>query len=538
MTVPTAIAVRCGVSAGMSRALCNGLLCRGKARLGPGERQAAPCSDSRAMLRHRNVADWGNVDHRSGSFQPWHCRRIPTTNAARYGSALWRRGQSVESPAAGSAPARADKGANITTAAPPRHSHPVPPIIWRNITLFALCQTFTGAGMQFAYGLGPLMVVQLTGSSALAGMCIALIGFSRFLVAYPVGKIADTWGRKPGIMLGLVLSMIGAVITGLSMPLGHAWVLIGGMLLFAMGMNAAQQLRVAATDMFLPERRGEALGYVAMGSLVGLVLSPLIVGFSEQIARDTGQDPLGLPWLMVPGLIIPGMVMVLFVRPDPKEIGMSLQRYYPGYVAPPRKASAKVDFDWRDMLRHPRIRLAIVANGAGQANMTIVMTLTSLVLHHHGHSLTEIAASHMFHTIGMFAFTMPLGRLADRIGYEKVMFPGVAVSLVGAALVAFASGYGLVTLGTFLVGLGWAGGNVAATALIADHYESDQRGRAIGVNESIAGGINMATALVTGPIMVFGGLPATGLAAVLVALPPFLMLIPGLLHRGQRPGVR
>ena len=136
----------------------------------------------------------------------------------------------------------------------------------------------------------------------------------------------------------------------------------------------------------------------------------------------------------------------------------------------------------------------------------------------------------MFHTIGMFAFTIPLGRLADRMGNNWVMIPGVIVALIGAALVAFTSGYWLVTAGTFLVGLGWAGGNVGATAEIADAFETHERGRAIGVNETIAGAVNMLAAVVTGPVMVMGGLPATGLAAVAFTLPPLLMLVPRLLR--------
>src|SRR5262245_51575577 len=64
-------------------------------------------------------------------------------------------------------PMRSARGGIINTNAQPSRSLPIPPLIWRNITLFALCQTFTGAGMQFAYGFGPLMIVQLTGSPAL-----------------------------------------------------------------------------------------------------------------------------------------------------------------------------------------------------------------------------------------------------------------------------------------------------------------------------------------------------------------------------------
>jgi MFS family permease len=177
------------------------------------------------------------------------------------------------------------------------------------------------------------------------------------------------------------------------------------------------------------------------------------------------------------------------------------------------------------LLRNPRIRLAIASNGAGQGNMSIVMVLTSLVLAHHGHSLGAIALSQMFHSLGMFAFTIPLGKLADRFGRERVMYPGVATALIGAVLVTFAPTFETITLGTFLVGLGWAAANVAATALIADHFETAERGRAIGVNDSFAGGVTIATALATGSLAQWGGLAAAGVAAVLIALVPLLIWV-------------
>ena len=35
----------------------------------------------------------------------------------------------------------------------------IPPLIKRNTLLFALSQSFIGAGTQLAYGIGPLMVI-------------------------------------------------------------------------------------------------------------------------------------------------------------------------------------------------------------------------------------------------------------------------------------------------------------------------------------------------------------------------------------------
>jgi MFS family permease len=407
-----------------------------------------------------------------------------------------------------------------------------PPLIKRNITLFALSQSFNGAGMQLAYGIGPLMVLALTSSAALAGLSVALIGFSRFLVAYPVGRIMDAYGRKPAILLGLTLGLFGSMILALAMEIGNLFLMAGGMLVFAMGMNASHQLRIAATDMFPPQRRGQALGYIALGSLAGLVFLPPIMHFSETYAPSFGLQPLGLPWLIIPLMILPGMVLIKLVHPDPKEIGMNLERYYPDYVPPPKAVDeVPIPYSWRRAIRPLPIRLAIACNCGAQGNMAVIMVLTSLVLHQHGHSLGAIAVSHMFHSAGMFAFTIPLGWLSDRFGRTRVMYPGVAITMVGAALVTFPEAYWSVTLGTFLVGFGWAAANVATTAYIADHSETAERGRTIGVNDTCAGGIAVTMAVLTGPLIAWFGLPAAGIMAITVTLLPIVLLPAALAER-------
>ena len=108
------------------------------------------------------------------------------------------------------------------------------------------------------------------------------------------------------------------------------------MLVFGMGFNAAQQMRVAAADMVPPRLRAQALGVVALGSLVGIAISPLLMALPEGIAGRTGHEAIALPWLMLPLLLLLGMVLVTFVRPDPKEIGINIERYFPDYTPPPK----------------------------------------------------------------------------------------------------------------------------------------------------------------------------------------------------------
>ena len=411
----------------------------------------------------------------------------------------------------------------------------VPPLIRKNTALIALSQSFTGAGMQLAYGLGPLMVYQLTGSAGLSGLSVALIGLSRFAVSYPIGRITDAYGRLPGIFFGLALALAGALTVGASLIAGSIAIFVAGMLIFGMGMNASQQMRVAATDMYPPQMRARALGYVATGSLVGLCLMPLMMTLSDHHAASLGMDPLAMPWFMVPVLIIGGMGIVSTIKPDPKHIGMNLTHYYPGYEAPSRKGGGPDGaFSAWALLRKPRTLLAIVCNCAGQGNMSIVMVLTSLVLSHHGYTLSEISYSHAFHSAGMFAFTIPLGKMADRFGRASIMYPGVGISVIGAGLVAFTPTYAMVTLGTFLVGLGWAGANVASTALLADETSTAERGRAIGLNDSFGGSMTVITAVITGPLIEYFGLPSAGLTAIVLACIPFFLLAAVMLRNGGR----
>jgi MFS family permease len=104
------------------------------------------------------------------------------------------------------------------------------------------------------------------------------------------------------------------------------------------------------------------------------------------------------------------------------------------------------------------------------------------------------------------------------------MYPGVATTLVGAIFVTFGAELWSVTLGTFLVGLGWSAANVASTAIIADLSETEHRGRAIGVSDGGAGVMTVLAAVVTGPLVECTSLPAAGAAAALVAVVPLLLL--------------
>src|SRR5262245_6139826 len=200
----------------------------------------------------------------------------------------------------------------------------------RNTLLLAASQAFVGVGNQMVPTLGAIIVARLLGSAHLAGMATSTLGASRFLVSYPIGRVADAYGRRIAVVFGLVLGLVGALGTGLSVISGSFTLFLASILVFGAGVSAGHQLRVAAADMYPPHRRAQGLGFVLTGSLLGALGAPVLITAAQTWSGPLGLDPLALTWILIPAVILPGIGLVLAIHPDPKEIAADLGRYHPG----------------------------------------------------------------------------------------------------------------------------------------------------------------------------------------------------------------
>jgi MFS family permease len=404
----------------------------------------------------------------------------------------------------------------------------VPALIRRNTLLLAATQAFIGTGTQLVPTLGGIMVERLLGSLALAGLGTSLGSVSRMLVAYPIGWVMDTYGRRVGLFVGLALSLIGAIAVGFAMLWASFLLFVVGMLIFGLGVGAGQQLRTAAADMYLPERRAEGLGYVLTGALVGAIGGPILIGAAQAGADPLHLDSTVLAWWLVPVVLIPSMLLVFLIKPDPKTIAANLARFYPGYHEPPALEQARVlasGVGVRAWLAHYPLRVGFVANFVAHGVMTMMMALTPLAMAHAGHMLTMISLAVGVHVVGMFGLSLPLGRLADRVGRRNVILLGLVILAFGALLVPLTPDFWVQMSGLLLVGVGWSCVNVAVTALIADTVPVAERGRAIGVVDSFAGLASIALPLAGGPLAEITGFMGLAVLSILMAIVPTVLAL-------------
>ncbi len=418
----------------------------------------------------------------------------------------------------------------------------VPPVVLRNTLLLGMAQALAGMGIQMVPTLSSLMVVRLLGSAGLAGLGVSILAAGRLMVAYPLGRVMDLYGRRVGLALGLAQGVGGAVLIALAMAWGSFPLFVLGMFLFGLGVGTTQQLRVAAADMYPPDRRAQGLGAVLTATTIGALGGPALVGLAEGLADRTAGDPLVIAWALVPVVVVPALLLVLWLRPDPRDIAADLGRYYPDL--PPLQREEEADGGGlADVLRSGECWTAFLCSAAAWGVMNMVMAMSPLVLEHHGHSLPAISVAVSLHAVGMFGLSLPLGRLADVLGRRPVLLAGMLMLLVGAVTVALTGHYLSITAGLFLVGLGWSAATVAATALLADATVPTARAQAVGINDALGAVAAIGMSLLGGPISEAWGHAALGsasLVAVGLACLPLLALrgrpSPARLPSGETPG--
>jgi MFS family permease len=406
---------------------------------------------------------------------------------------------------------------------------PIPALVRRNTILLTLAEMFVGTGQQMVPTLGSIVVYSFLGSPTFAGISTSIIGLTRALVSYPSGHLADRRGRKPILLLGLLLSFVGAIGMGTSVLWSSFALYLIGLLIFGIGSGTSQQQRrLSATDMYPPARRGEGLGFVLTGSLVGALGGPGIISLADTLGRSVHLSQIAVAWLIVPFAILPSILLISLIKPDPMDIAVNLERYYPGYVPEATvggtiEDSSEVSF--ATFLRNYPQLVALVSMFILYANMSMMMSLAPLQMTNEGMSLTAISLTVAGHVVGMFGFSIPIGRLADQVGRRPTILLGIFISTAGTAMCALSPSYAIIMAGLFLVGVGWACGNVSTAALIADTTSPEVRGRAMGVNLTLGSAASIVSPILGGVLLAQFGGGSLVVVSVLLMIAPIALLL-------------
>ena len=387
------------------------------------------------------------------------------------------------------------------------------------IVLF-LSQSLSSAGFIAAFTVNALVGVDLTGQAAMAGVPGALYLLGQAAGAVVWGFSMERIGRRRSLALGQVIGVIGSVMAVAAVVDRSFLLFLAGLILVGMARSAVDLGRFAAAEVHMPAQRGRAISYVVLGSTVGAVLGPLLVGPTGRLAVDAGFPELAGPYgVGFAVLILAAALIFMGLKPEPRDIGREIARLHPESV--PLQGIRSL----AEIIRQPGVIVAMTSVVFAQLVMIVPMSITSVHMKAHQHPLTAVSLVISAHTLGMYAFSVISGRMTDWWGRVPVIILGSVVMIVSCIVAALSVSLLPLAVALFLLGLGWNFAYVAGSTLLADQLSPQERAKTQGLNDLLLNLASAAGQVGSGVVYAAGGFGVMGLSAGVLATVPLVLCL-------------
>lgn len=381
----------------------------------------------------------------------------------------------------------------------------------RNVAVLVASQAILGAQLPMMFTVAGLAGQTLAPNACWATLPITAMVIGSMLTATPISAFMARHGRRAGFIAGTMGGALGAMISAFGLYQSSFVLFVIGALFSGIYMSAQGFYRFAAADTASDAFRPKAISWVMAGGLLSAVVGPELV----KLTAETMVVPFLATYLAVIGLNFLGVLLFAALKiPKPQA----------AVAGAPQGRSRS------ELIRTPRIAVAVIVATVSYALMNLVMTSSPLAVVGCGFQKSDAANVVMGHVLAMYAPSFVTGHIIARFGVEKVMAVGLVI-LAAAGAVAMAG----VELANFfaalmLLGFGWNFGFIGATTMLTGAIQPSERGRMQGMNDLIVfGGVTMASFSSGGLMNCSGGTVQAGWQAVNMAMLPFLVLAGGAL---------
>ncbi|MCC6775889.1 MAG: multidrug effflux MFS transporter [Hyphomicrobiales bacterium] len=264
--------------------------------------------------------------------------------------------------------------------------------------------------IKIAFGISDALA-QLTFSVAMLGMAVATLFY---------GALSDRYGRRPILLSGLVLFLIGSALSAIA---GDVYLLVLGRLVQAVGAGCSITLvRAIARDAYGAEQLVKAIAYLTMFYTLGPMISPLAAGLLIDL----------FGWRSVFAFaLLMGVVITL-----------GAFSFIPETRPPGERTTAEGTGMLRSFLQlfsRPRFTAFVSQTGFSTGTFIVLATASATLMKEHlQRSSTEYGLWFVLFPLGFFCGNLITTRIGTRGRTEAMVLTG---SLVGFAAVVVQSSF-------------------------------------------------------------------------------------------------
>jgi len=384
------------------------------------------------------------------------------------------------------------------------------------LALFA-AQVCGSTGHSMSLAVGSIMAAAITGTNVWSGMPVAISALGGACASWPLSRLMQRMGRRPGLALGYGLAVIGAVLAMLGVAIGSFTVMLAGMTLFGLSNTSNLLGRYAAADITPGAARGRAMGLIVWGSALGSIIGPTLAGPALAVGVALGIPATASGFLIsVAGFVVASLLVTFFLRPDPLAIARQREAAADvGRAAVPVRALGTI-------LADVRVQIAVATLAINQFVMISTTSTSPVYLHDQGHTVQTIGVAVSLHLGGMYIASPLSGWLTDQLGRIATIATGLLV-LIGAVILAGVvpgTDRVLVILALFLNGVGWNLAFVAGSALLTDALSPAERASTQGFADLIMGLMGASGSAAGGMILGLWGFAVLNTVGAVLVLAP------------------
>ncbi len=382
----------------------------------------------------------------------------------------------------------------------------------RTVATLAGSQVIGGVGVSSGLAVGSLLAADISGSETWAGLGGTSQVIGGAFAAMVLARVMAAKGRRPGLVLGYLIAVVGAFLVLLAAVAGNFALFLLGSLLFGGATASNSQARFAAIDLAEPRTRGRHLSIVVWATTIGAVVGPNLTGPGAAVARALGVPALVGPYTFsLVGFVLAATVLTIALRPDPLLTARAVASSGPE----PTHVEGAPTTGLAAILGHRQALTGVLAMALGHAVMVSVMVMTPLHMRHGQADLDVIGFVISLHIVGMYAFSPVTGWAVDRWGGLVVITAG-SVILLTATLLAASTAAGAsipLTVALVLLGVGWSCTLIAGSTLLTAAIPLAQRPAAQGVGDVAMGLAGGGGGALAGVVVEMWGYPALAVAA-------------------------
>jgi multidrug resistance protein len=367
-------------------------------------------------------------------------------------------------------------------------------------------------GLIIVYPLLPFYATRLGANAAMVGALVAAFSVAQLLSAPVWGRFSDRYGRRPAILVGLLISAVAYVIFAFA---GSIWLLFLSRVIQGLGGGTIGVVQAYVADISIEKDRAKALGWLSavtsLGAVIGPALGSLLVRFGGHAAPGLGSA------------ILCALVSVFAWR-YLRESRTDTAQFEAMHAVQPSGRNAI-----RDVVLHPNLPASrliwIYAIGIGAFYGTTPML--PLILADRLKVNDENVGYFIMYLglMGVIVRTGLLGRIIERFGEPRVARIGLVFLGTGIAAVSLIRSYPTMAISLTLMPIGTAFVFPCTTAMLSRVVSSRDRGLYMGVQHTFGGVSRVAIPILAGYAMdMFGkGIPFV-IAGAIVLLSLLLTL--------------